>query len=398
MSSTPLRKITDLFEVAGLFLRLGATAFGGPVANIALMEQEVVIQRGWISRAEFQEMLDIVNPIPGPNPAEMAVLIGYRRAGWPGLLLGGMCFILPAVLIVSGIGWAYLRFGKLSPAEGMLYGIKPIIIAVLLQAIWNLARAAIKTPLLGVVAVAATVISFFASSPLSVLLISGMFMVIARATLRPAKSAPGLMPMLGAKSRLKPFSGLKPLLTASTMAPFSLWPMFLFFFKVGAVMFGSGYVLLAFLHTDFVEQRQWLTDGQLLDAIAVGQFTPGPLLATATFIGYVLGGSHAAFVATVAVFLPAFVLVAISGPVVPRLRHSGTACAFFDGVNVASLALIIVVTWRLGSMVLVDWLTISLAVAAAVWLMFYRVNSTWLILGGAAMGLARFVFQYGLGL
>ena len=390
MNSTPLRKMTDLFEVAGLFLRLGATAFGGPVAHIALMEQEVVIQRGWISRDEFLEMLDIVNPIPGPNPAEMAVLIGYRRAGWPGLLLGGLCFILPAVFIVSVIGWAYMKFGKLPPAEGMLYGIKPIIIAVLMQAIWNLGRAAIKTPLLGIVSAAATVLSCFSGNPLAVLLIAGMFMVLARATLRPLTTMTCLAPPLGAAS------GLRLLLTAGTMAPFSLWPMFLFFFKVGAVMFGSGYVLLAFLHTDFVEHRQWLTDGQLLDAIAVGQFTPGPLLATATFIGYVLGGSHAAFVATVAIFLPAFMLVAISGPVVPRLRHSRTACAFFDGVNVASLALIMVVTWQLGSIVVVDWLTISLAVAALIWLLFYRVNSTWLILGGAAVGLARFVFQNGI--
>jgi chromate transporter len=171
--------------------------------------------------------------------------------------------------------------------------------------------------------------------------------------------------------------------------------MFLFFFKVGAVMFGSGYVLLAFLHTDLVEHRQWLTDGQLLDAIAVGQFTPGPLLATATFIGYILGGPQAALVATVAIFLPAFVLVAISGPLIPRFRQSRAANAFFDGVNVASLALIAVVTWRLGSIALVDWLTISLAVAAAVWLLCFRVNSTWLILGGAALGLARFVLSTG---
>jgi chromate transporter len=392
MSATFLRKMADLFDVAGLFLHLGATAFGGPVAHLALMEQEVVIKRGWISRPEFLEMLDIVNPIPGPNPAEMAVLIGYRRAGWPGLLLGGICFILPAVLIVSGIGWAYLRFGSLPPAEGMLYGIKPVIIAVLVQAMWHLGRAAIKTRLLGIVCAGATALSCLSNSPLAVLVIAGMFMVLARATLRSVKTEPGVTPLLGAKS------GLGPLVPVAAVAPFSLWPMFLFFFKVGAVMFGSGYVLLVFLHTDFVEQRQWLTNGQLLDAIAVGQFTPGPLLSTATFIGYVLGGPRAAFVATVAVFLPAFVLVAISKPVLPRLRHSQTACAFFDGVNVASLALIAVVTWHLGSIVLVDWLTISLAVASAVWLLFYRVNSTWLILGGAAVGLARFVFQYGMGI
>ena len=319
------------------------------------MEQEVVVQRGWISREEFLDLLGIVNLIPGPNSAEMAIFIGYRRAGWLGLLLGGVCFILPAALIVSVIGWAYVKFGKLSQAEGLLYGIKPVIIAVVVQAIWNLGRAAVKTPLLAVVGVGAAALSCFAVNPLLVLLIAGVFMLACPGQRRdPEKAVPCLTPLLGATS------GLRLLSTAGAVAPFSLWPMFLFFLKVGAVMFGSGYVLLAFLHTDLVEHRQWLTEGQLLDAIAVGQFTPGPLLATATFIGYILGGSHAAFVATVAVFLPAFVLVAISGPVVPRLRQSRTACAFFDGVNVASLALIVVVTWRLGRMALVDWLTISL--------------------------------------
>ena len=390
MSHTLLNKMANLWGVAGLFLRLGATAFGGPVAHIALMEQEVVVKRGWISQAEFLDMLDIVNPIPGPNPAEMAILIGYRRAGWLGLLLGGFCFILPAVLIVSVIGFAYEKFGKLPPAEGMLYGIKPIIIAVVVQAMWNLGRAALKTWLLAIVGVGAVAQVYFGFNPVWVLLIPGVFMIAARAAEQPPKGTlAGLTPSLGATS------GFRLLSTAGTLAPFSLWPMFLFFFKVGAVMFGSGYVLLAFLHTDLVEHRQWLTDGQLLDAIAVGQFTPGPLLATATFIGYILGGPQAALVATVAIFLPAFVLVAISGPLIPRFRQSRAANAFFDGVNVASLALIAVVTWRLGSIALVDWLTISLAVAAAVWLLCFRVNSTWLILGGAALGLARFVLSTG---
>lgn len=388
MSQMVLNRITNLWEVTALFLRLGTTAFGGPAAHIALMEQEVVVQRGWLSRAEFLDLLGIVNLIPGPNSTEMAILIGYRRAGWLGLLVAGVCFILPAALIVTTIAWAYVKYGKLPPGEGLLYGIKPVIIAVMVQAMWNLGRAAVKTWLLAIVGAGAVALAIFGVNPLLVLLIPGVFMVVARAAAQSSRgTTPCLSPLLGATT------GFRLLSTAGTLAPFSLWPMFLFFLKVGAVMFGSGYVLLAFLHTDLVEHRHWLTEGQLLDAVSVGQFTPGPLLTTATFIGYVLGGPVAALVATVAIFLPAFVLCAVTGPYATRLRQSRLVGGFLDGVNVASLALLIVVTWHLSGTALVDWLAISLAVAAAVWLMFYRVNSTWLILAGAAVGLARFVFQ-----
>jgi chromate transporter len=389
MSTTPFRKMANLFDVAGLFLRLGATTFGGPVEHIAMMEREVVVRRGWISRAEFLDLLDIVNLIPGPNSAEMAMFIGYRRAGWPGFLLGGVCFILPAALIVSVIAWAYVNFGKLSLVEGLFYGIKPVVIAVVMQAMWNLGRAAVKTPLLAIVGAGAATLSCFAVNPFLVLLAAGAFMLAFRAASQPKGSVACLTPLLGATSEFR------LLTTAGVASSFSLWPMFLFFLKVGFVMFGSGYVMLAFLRTDLVVHWHWLTEGQLLDALAAGQFTPGPLLTTATFIGYVLGGPQAALLATVAIFLPSFVLVAISGPLVPRLRQSRLARAFLDGVNVALLALLAVVTWQLGRIALVDWLTISFAVAAAVWMLCFRVNSTWLILGGAALGLARFVFQAG---
>jgi chromate transporter len=389
MNPTSLRKITNLFGVAGLFLRLGATSFGGPVEHVALMEQEVVVKRGWISRAEFLDLLGIVNLIPGPNSAEMAMFIGHRRAGWLGFLLGGVCFILPAALIVGLIGWVYVNFGKLSLAEDLFYGIKPVVIAVVVQAMWNLGRVSVKTPLLAVVGVGAATLSCFAVNPFLVLLAAGAFMLAFRAASQPRGSVACLVPLLGATSEFRLFS------TAGAASSFSLGALFLFFLKVGFVMFGSGYVMLAFLRTDLVEHRNWLTEGQLLDAMAAGQFTPGPLLTAATFIGYVLGGPRAALVATVAIFLPSFVLVAVSGSLVPRLRRSRLARAFLDGVNVALLALMAVVTWQLGRVALVDWLTISLAVAAAVWLLCYRVNSTWLILGGAALGLARFVFQTG---
>jgi chromate transporter len=260
---------------------------------------------------------------------------------------------------------------------------------VVVQAIWNLRRVMVKTPLLAIVGAGAAALSYFAVNPFLVLLGAGAFMLVFRAATQPKGAVACLTPLLGATSEFRLFS------TAGAASAFSFWPMFLFFLKVGFVMFGSGYVMLAFLRTDLVEHWHWLTEGQLLDVMAVGQFTPGPLLTTATFIGYVLGGPQAALVATVAMFLPSFLLVAISGPLVPRLRQSRLARAFLDGVNVALLALLAVVVWQLGRIALVDWLTVSLAVAAAVWLLFYRVNSTWLILGGAAMGMARFVFQAG---
>jgi chromate transporter len=381
--------MASLFDVAGLFLYLGATAFGGPAEHVALMDKEVVVRRGWFSREEFLDMMGIVNLIPGPNSTEMAMFIGYRRAGWLGFFLGGICFILPASIIVSIIGWFYVNFGKMSQAEGLFYGIKPVVIAVMVQAIWNLSRVAVKTPLLGIVGAVAVTLSCFAVNPFLVLLGTGAFMLVFRAATQPGGAAVCLAPWLGATTEFRLLSA------AGTASSVTLWPMFLFFLKVGFVMFGSGYVMLAFLRTDMVEHWHWLTEGQLLDAVAAGQFTPGPLLTTATFIGYVLGGPQAALVVTVAIFLPSFVLVAVSGPLMPRLLRSRLARAFIDGVNVGLLALLAVVTWQLGWVALVDWLTISLAAAATVWLLFFRVNSTWLLLGGAALGLARFVFQAG---
>jgi chromate transporter len=387
MNSTPHRKIANLFDVAGLFLRLGFTAFGGPAAHTAMMEHEAVVRRGWLSREEFLDLLGVVNLIPGPSSTELAIFLGYRRAGWMGLLLGGVCFVLPAALIVSVIAWGYLKFGKMPESQGLLYGIKPVIIAVVAQALWKLGLTAVKTKLLAVVGVGAAALSYFGINPLLVLLITGVLMLAIRVGLRPKGGVACLTPLLGMTSAA-------PLTAAAgAVAPFSLWALFLFFLKVGSVLFGSGYVLLAFLRTDLVEHWHWLTENQLLDAVSVGQFTPGPVFTTATFIGYILGGPQAALLATVAIFLPSFVLVAVSGPLVPRLRKSAVAGAFLDGVNAASLALMAVVTWQLGRAALVDWLTISLAVAAVVWLLCYRVNSTWLILGGAALGLARFVFQ-----
>jgi chromate transporter len=383
-------KITthDLLDLAGVFLKLGTTAFGGPAAHVALMEQEFVRKRGWLSHAEFLDLLGIVNLIPGPNSTEMAILIGYRRQGWAGLLLGGICFILPAMLIVSCLAWAYCRFGALPQIVGVLYGVKPVIIAIIAQALWNLRRAAIKTKLLALVGVAAAALSTCGFNVLLVLLLAGVFMAALQTVRHRSKGTlPTLLPFLGFGKPELSLLGTVAVVGTVAAAPFGLMKLFLIFLKTGAVLFGSGYVLLAFLRGDFVEHRHWLTENQLLDAVAVGQFTPGPVFTTATFIGYLLGGPWGALVATVGIFLPAFILVAISGPLIPRLRASPVAGAFLDGVNVASLALMALVTCQLGMAALVDWPAWLLAGITALLLLRYRINSAWLVLSGAAIGL-----------
>ncbi len=370
-----------LREVAALFLKLGCTAFGGPAAHVAIMEREVVRDRGWLPRAEFLDLLGATNLIPGPNSTELAIHIGHRRAGWPGLIIAGCCFIFPATIIVGVIAWAYVKFGVLPQTDRMLSGMKPVIVAVIVQALWSLARTAVKTKWLAILGACAAALTAAGVNELAVLFGSGALMVAARAIRRPAAGAAlAVVPFLGSS-----FPAAVSL--AATAAPFSLGALFWFFAKVGSVLFGSGYVLLAFLRADLVERWHWLTEAQLLDAIAVGQITPGPVFTSATFIGYILGGPTAAIVATVGIFLPAFIFVAISGPFIPRMRASPIAGAFLDGLNVASLALMAVVTWQLARVALVDWRTVALAAGAAFLLLKYRVNSAWLVLSGAIIGL-----------
>ena len=371
-------------ELALLFLKLGTIAFGGPAAHIAMMEDEVVRRRQWLSRDEFLDLLGATNLIPGPNSTEMAIHIGHRRRGWVGLLVAGICFILPAVLIVTTFAWAYVRYGSLPEVMGILYGVKPVIIAVVLQALWGLGRAAVKTPFLAVVGAAGVAFSLLGVHELLVLLGAGVVVASGGWFTRVIKKGKGnaLSLILGFPLSLTTQTGI-----AATAVSFGLWPLFLFFLKVGAVLFGSGYVLLAFIRADLVERLHWLTESQLLDAIAVGQVTPGPVFTTATFIGYILAGPVGAFTATVGIFLPAFFFVAVSGPLIPRIRRSPTAAAFLDGVNVASLALMVVVTYQLGRSAIVDLPTVLLAIIGAVSLLRYRINSAWLVMGGAVVGL-----------
>lgn len=373
-----------LLELAALFLRLGCTSFGGPAAHIALMEHEVVRRRRWLTREEFLDLVSAANLIPGPNSTELAIHIGHRRAGWAGLLIAGACFIVPAVLIVAALAWAYVRFGHLPSVDNLLYGVKPVIIAIIAQALWHLGRTAIKSrPLLGL-GFGVTVLGFVGLNELWLLVGGGVAMMLIRGVRGVPRGLPGVFdPLLGVTSAGSLVSSI-----AVGAVPVTLGSLFLFFLKVGSVLYGSGYVLLAFLRADLVERWHWLTEAQLLDAIAVGQVTPGPVFTTATFIGYLLAGPLGAGVATVGIFLPAFLFVAVSGPLVPRLRQSPLASAFLDGVNVASLALMAVVGWRLGESTLVDWLSATIAGVAGMALIRWRINSSWLILAGGVLGVA----------
>ncbi|MFI5174260.1 MAG: chromate efflux transporter [Terriglobia bacterium] len=388
--SRTARATGSLRELAAFFLRLGTTAFGGPAAHVAMMEDELVRRRAWLSRERFLDLLGASNLIPGPSSSELAIHIGYQCAGWRGLLVAGSCFILPAAAMVA-LAWAYVHFGRLPATSALLYGVKPVVIAVILQALWGLGRTAVKNKYLAVVGLLSVGLSIYGLHPLLLLLVAGLSVALTNGLMRGLKrgTLSCLAPQAVVRGLIRTFTPIAKGTAgvAAMTVPFGMGSLFLVFLKVGAVVFGSGYVLLAFLRADFVAQRGWLTDQQLVDAIAIGQVTPGPVFTTATFIGYVLGGLRGAVVATIGIFLPAFLLVAMSGPLVPRLRQSKLAGAFLDGVNVASLALMAVVTWQLGRASIVDLDTVLLAVASMIALLRFRLNSAWLVLMGGIVGM-----------
>ena len=366
---------TSLGELALVFLKLGTIAFGGPAAHIAMMEDEVVRRRHWMTRDEFLDLLGAANLIPGPNSTELAIHVGHRQAGWAGLVVAGASFILPAALIVTAFAWAYVRYGSLPEVAGILYGVKPVIIVIVLQALWSLGKTAIKTKFLAAIGLACVALTWLGVHELLILAGAGLLVALVRTF---AQRNDRRLLSISFAFLLQS--------TATATSTFGLLPLFLFFLKVGAILYGSGYVLLAFIRADLVERWHWLTESQLLDAIAVGQVTPGPVFTTATFIGYVLGGFQGAIVATLGIFLPAFCFVALSGPLVPRIRRSPAAGAFLDGVNVAALALMVVVTYQLGRASLVDIKTLLIGLISGFLLFGFRVNSAWLVLGGAIAG------------
>ena len=362
-----------LAEIAKEFLRLGFVAFGGPAAHFPMMEERFVQRNRWLTRERFIDLMGAASLLPGPSSTEMTMYLGELRGGIPGLLVAGACFILPAALLVVLLAWAYVKFGSVSQVEGLLFGIKPVVIALIAQPMWNLARTALKSVSLAILAV--VVVAFAALGyPVLVLLLGAgvtwmLFMqgtTLARQTLLVAK-----------------FGGLG---VAGVAAVASLGSIFLYFLKVGAVLFGSGYVLLAVLRADLVVNRHWLSDGQLLDAIAVSQATPGPFFTVATFIGYILGGWRGALLGTLGMFLPAFLYVGITAHILPRLRNSPFAGAFLDGVNAAAVALMAFVGFQFARATLLSVPSVVLALIGGLLLFRYKLNSAWLVLGGAIAG------------
>jgi len=383
----------SLGEIVLVFLKLGTIAFGGPAAHLAMMEEEFVRRRQWITHAEFLDRLATANLIPGPSSTEVAIFVGQLKRGWRGLIVAGCCFIIPAAVIVSVIAWAYVRFGSLPKAEGVLSAIKPAVVAIVIQALGKLGRTGVRTPLLAVIAVLAAGLSLVGVSPVLVLVFAGLVSAAAWAMKNPllGAGAVGLKKVVGLPKVValpKIVAGAMAVAAMGAAFPVGLVRLFFSFLKVGSVVFGSGYVLLAFLQTEFVERLHWLTEKQLIDAVAVGQFTPGPLFTTATFIGYVVAGWMGAAVATIGIFLPGFVLVAVSGPLLPRLRKSAVAAAALDGVVAGSLALMAVVTWQLGRASIVDGTTLAILAVGLVALLRLRLNSAWVVAASAVLGLA----------
>jgi chromate transporter len=361
-----------LGELARLFLKLGFLAFGGPAAHVAMMREEVVTRRRWMDDQEFLDLIGATNLIPGPNSTELAIHLGRLRAGWRGLVVAGACFIVPAALIVLFFAVLYGRYGNTSEAERLLYGVIPVIIAVIARALWGLLRTAVKDHLTGTVGAAALALYLLGLGEIPLLAAGALAVLLVRGALRWRGGAAVVVP-LGLPL------GLLQIPTAGVGS------IFFSFLKIGTVLFGSGYVLLAFLRTEFVATGL-LTEQQLLDAVAVGQFTPGPVFTTATFIGYLLAGVPGAILATVGIFLPAFIFVALTGPFIPRLRRSPVASNLLDGLNVTSLALMAGVTWQLGRNAIVDPFSAILAFAALGLLVRFKVNTAWLVLGGGVLG------------
>jgi chromate transporter len=366
--------MSALAEVAALFLKLGFTAFGGPAAHIGIMHNEVVLRRKWLTDEEFLDLLGATNLIPGPNSTEMAIHIGYRRAGFFGLLAGGFCFIAPATLIVLLLAWLYVQYGTTPQLEWLMYGIKPVVIAIIAQALWMLGSKAFKNKLGMVAGSAVFILYFLGFNEIALLFAGGIIVMLIANTQRIQKINPAIF---------IPFGGI----TLAQSIPFNLSTLFLTFLKIGSVLYGSGYVLLAFLRNDFVLRLGWLTDQQLLDAVAIGQVTPGPLFTTATFIGYLLGGTSGALLATLGIFLPSFIFVLISNPLIPKIRNSIWMSSLLDGVNASSLGLMAAVTFQLAFSSLTDFPTVLIAVVSLILLLRYKINSTWLIAGGALTGL-----------
>lgn len=378
MTPEAVDRRSRLREVIQVFLRLGLIGFGGPAAHVAMMRDDVVRRRRWLDDDAFLDLLGATNLIPGPNSTEMAIHLGYQRAGWPGLIAGGASFILPAMLMVMGLAWVYTHYGQLPQADWLLYGIKPVVLALIANALWGLGRRAVRGPLTAAIGASVLILSLAGGNEIALLFAGGVVALAVDSLRRRAAPPPGAAVPAAALAAGGGFAAALP----------SLGVLFLTCLKIGAVMYGSGYVLLAFLRADFVTRLGWLTDRQLLDAIAVGQVTPGPLFTSATFIGYLVAGWRGALAGTLGIFLPSFVFVLISRPFLPKLRQSPALASLLDGVNIAALGLMAAVGLQLARASIVDLPTAAIGLAAAALLAWGRVNATWIVLGGGALGLA----------
>jgi chromate transporter len=385
-----------LLALAALFLKLGAISFGGPAAAIGMMQDEVVRKRQWVTQQEYLDMLGVTNLIPGPNSTEMAINVGFARAGWAGLAVAGASFIVPAALITAAVAWAYVRFGALPLAESLLAGIKPAVIAVIVIAVWRLGKIAVRDAWLGVLGALALAAFLLKLGPLSILLGGGVIGMVVAQINRQRLGKSSDTTKLSVSLFLLKKTLLLPILLPGAMVATGGVPelkrvplarLGWFFLKVGAVLYGGGYVLFAFVDQGLVRDHHWLTQKQVLDAIAIGQFTPGPVLSTATFIGYLLGGAWGAVVATIAIFLPSFFYVAALGPILPRLRRSAWVAAFLDSVNVCAVALMAGVTIRLAGDALRGWAMWAIGATALAVLWKWKINPAWVVLGGGLAGL-----------
>ena len=367
-----------LREVAAVFLRLGATAFGGPAAHIAMMEEELVRRRAWLSREEFLDLIGAANLIPGPNSTELALFLGQRRAGWLGLVVAGTAFILPASLITGVIAWSYVRWGTLPELRGVFNAVQPVILVVFLQALWGLGSSALKSRLHWLIAAGSVAAIVAGMHELPLLAVAGFVVLGVEQFGSVGPTVPSVLAWIPGLGSTAP--------AGTPSVPITLTSLFGFFLKTGSILFGSGYVLMAFLRADLVDRWHWISERQLLDAIAVGQFTPGPVFTTATFIGYLLAGTSGAVAATAGIFLPAFGFVAMGTWLLRVLGSSRQARSFLDGLNTASLALMAVVFIRMAAQIPVHWvsaLTLGMAVIGS---LVWKVQSTWPILGAAVVG------------
>lgn len=383
----------NLKEVALVFFKLGLTAFGGPAAHIAMMEEEVVARRKWMSREHFLDLMGATNLIPGPNSTEMAIHCGFHRAGWPGLIAAGVCFICPAVVLTGFFADIYVRFGTLPAIEPFFYGIRPAVLAVIISAVIKFGQKAVKSLSLGVIGVLVAAASLAGISEIAAILAGGILGAVWLNVSTRRENSSRISAIVPLPLYKGLWAAVLPVASASAGLAVSAGGIFLIFLKIGFVLFGSGYVLIAYLQGELVQKLGWLTESQLLDAVAVGQFTPGPVLSTATFIGYQLNGVAGAVAATLGIFLPSFLLVAILNPLVPRLRRSVWASRFLDAVNVSAVGIMAAVVVDLIGFSLQDGRTAVIAgLSLLAVLVFKKANAGWLILGGALAGYLLKIF------